>query len=88
MATLNNPNVFIQVRIARDTKVGRFRDAMYFSVAEYQALTNQQVLDLAAERAQAWVSAVEEANQRPRSRATREWLLQFKEEIERQLAES
>lgn len=86
MASLNNPNVFIQVRIDRETNIGRFQDAMYFTAAEYQALTNQQVIDLAIARAQAWRDAVLAARSDPPRTPTREERLARKAELEAELA--
>lgn len=62
MASLNNPDVRIQVMIRKKTQHGQFSDAMYFSKEEYDALTNQEVRALAEARKDAWVQAVKDAS--------------------------
>lgn len=66
MASLNDPDVRILVLIRKDTNFGQFHDALRFTMDEYQALTNQQVKDMAVARKDAWVRAVKDAakNQR------------------------
>jgi hypothetical protein len=66
MASLNDPDVRIQVLINKDTNQGRFNDAMYFTADEYNALSNQQVKDMANARKDAWVRAVKDARDNPR----------------------
>ena len=66
MASLNDPDVRIQVLIKKDTKHGQFNDALYFTKAEYDALTNREVKDMAAARKDAWVAAVDDASSNPR----------------------
>lgn len=66
MASLNDPDVRILVRISKDTNQGRFDDALIFTKDEYDALTNQQVKDLATARKDAWLEMMREAKRNPR----------------------
>jgi len=62
MASLNDPDVRIQVLIRKDTPHGSFSDALYFTRAEFDALSNQAVRDMANARKDAWVQAVKDAS--------------------------
>lgn len=62
MANLNDPDVRIQVLIRKDTSQGQFTDAMYFSKAEFDALSNADVRAMAEARKDAWVQAVKDAS--------------------------
>lgn len=85
MANLNDPDVRIQFLIKKDTKHGQFNDALYFTKAEYDALTNQEVNDMAVARKNAWVAAVDDARTNPR-RVTKAEKLAAKQQMADQLA--
>lgn len=85
MASLNDPDVRIQVLINKDTNQGRFNDAMYFTADEYNALSNQQVKDMANARKDAWVRAVKDAAKNARV-ITKAEKLAFKAQLDQQLA--
>jgi hypothetical protein len=55
----------IAVRIQKDTNHGQFNDCMYFTPAEYNALTKQQIRDMATARKNDWVDAVQYAINHP-----------------------
>lgn len=72
MASLKQNNVRIQVLISEDTELGKFNDALYFTPSEFEALTDEQVAQTKASRAQAWVDSVKEASSRETSEPTKE----------------
>lgn len=56
MADLGNPNVRIQVLISRETAGGLYNDALYFSAAEYAALSDEEVESRVMVRVNAWLA--------------------------------
>ena len=54
MANLNGPNVRVQVLI----REGDYNDALYFTVDEYEKLTDQEVENAAKKRVADWVEFV------------------------------
>lgn len=84
MANLNDPDVRIQVLIRKDTNQGQFNDALYFTAAEFNALTNADVRALADARKDAWVQAMRDAKQSPR-RVTKAEKIAAREALARQL---
>jgi hypothetical protein len=62
MASLNNEEVRIQVLINKDTEQGRFQDAVYFSKAEFEALSDSELENIKNQRANNWVNSVKAAS--------------------------
>jgi hypothetical protein len=50
--------IFIQVRFKRQTDVGEYHDALYFSQEEYVAKTADEIEALKQQRVDNWVNAV------------------------------
>lgn len=86
MATLDRPNVRIQVLIDAPTAFGRFQDALYFTSVEYALLTNLQVQAMADARAAAWVVIAQEASVRPHVPLTTEQKAERRAELEAEIA--
>lgn len=63
MAELDLPTVKIQVLVERNTRVGKWNSAFYYSYDEYQVLTQQQIDDRADEESEAWAVFIEEQSQ-------------------------
>lgn len=87
MANLNQPNVFIQVRVKEDTSEGTYQDSLYFSPSEFEAMTDKDVDSAIQSRVDAWVASVQAANVRITPEPTEEELVEMKEQLERQLEE-
>lgn len=79
-------DVRIQVLIDIQTSEGRFRDALYFSKSEFDALSNAQVSQMKADRITAWVNAVRAARTRPATPPTRQQLEAERSRLEAELA--
>lgn len=62
MANLNNENVRIQVLVTKDTPIGRYQDALYFSPDEFNAISQDDVDAMAQKRADDWVASVQAAS--------------------------
>jgi hypothetical protein len=60
----NNENVRVQILINEDTVHGRFQDAVYFSLDEYNNLTEETFQSIKNARVDAWVTSVTENSQR------------------------
>lgn len=58
----NNENVRVQVLISEDTVHGRFQDAIYFSLEEYNNLTEEALQSAKDARVNAWVESVTNAS--------------------------
>ncbi len=76
-------DVFIQVRINE----GGLNDAIYYTFAEFDAMSDVQIEEAKRERASSWLRVQEEARLAVPVSPTREELLEHREEIERRLAE-
>lgn len=85
MASLNDPDVRVQVLIRKDTSQGQFNDALYFTAAEFAALSNADVRVMADARKDAWVQAIRDAKQNPR-KVTKAEKLAAREALAAQLA--
>lgn len=75
----------IQVFINENTEVGTFQDAIYFSEAEYNALSERDIADLVAARVSKYVETVK--NPPPITPPTREELLAFRAELKARVSE-
>ena len=87
MASLNRDDVRIQVKINKDTPIGKFNDAMYFTKDQFDALTNQEVNDKAQERVQNWRDAVRDARQNARQATKAERIAEREARREAAIAE-
>lgn len=83
MASLNG--AYVQVRIDAGTEYGRFSDAIYYSAAEFEVLTEEQVQAAKQERIDAWVAF--QAKPSVAVEPSVEVLLVMKEELTKQLEE-
>lgn len=60
MATLDaDSEEIVRVKFHRDTIYGRFQDALYFTVSDFDLLTDQQVNQQKNARRDAWIAAIE-----------------------------
>lgn len=85
--TLDLPNLKIQYPINEDTKRGLYKTALYFTIKEYEALT-QEELDLKVKESIAdWISCCETIEEQEAIPYTVEELQQLKSELEAQLKE-
>lgn len=82
-----NEDVCVQVRISRDTPQGRFQDAIYLPIAEFEAMKDEDIEALKDERVAGWLSAVEAAKQRPIEKPTRAELEEAKARALAEVAE-
>lgn len=64
MAILNQENVRVQYFISKDTEIGQFNDALYFTAQEFTLLSEQKLQEMVDARANAWVASVKEASNR------------------------
>lgn len=64
MADLNQPNIFIQVRIKEHTEAGEFNSAIYYTPEEFEQLTNEQVATQKQTVARQWSDFVKEERKR------------------------
>lgn len=62
MAILNQDNVRVQYLISKDTEIGKFNDALYFTAQEFTLLPEPALQAMVDERANAWVASVKEAS--------------------------
>lgn len=62
MAILNQDNVRVQYFISKDTEIGTFNDALYFTAQEFTMLPEHKLQELVDERANAWVDSVKTAS--------------------------
>lgn len=86
MATFTD-EVRVQVLIRRDTPQGRFQDAIYLSVAEFEALKDEEIEALKDARVAGWMAAVDAAKTAPRYEPTKAELEAEKASLEAQVAE-
>ena len=85
-AATYGPDVRVQVLIEAKTSEGTFKDALYYTKAEFDALSDAQVASLKAARVTAWVAAVQAAKQAPPPVVTKEDLQAEKAQLEARLA--
>ena len=85
MASLTNPGVFIQVLVDEDTKNGKYKDAIYFTASQYNALSNAEVRQIARDRAKVWSDIVDSTVQR---RPKRSEVQARKDMLQQQLAQA
>jgi len=86
MANINQEGVRVQVLITEETEKGRFQDALYFSKAEFDSLTEEELLAKKKDRKDKWVKSVKDAS-KVEYTPTVEDLSAEKAELEAQLAE-
>jgi hypothetical protein len=65
MASVTRPDVRIQVKVAVQTKYGRFHDSLYYSLEEFEAIRDEDVDAAAQARADVWVAHVDVESARP-----------------------
>lgn len=58
MADLNQKNIFVQVKIKEQTELGEFSDALYFTLAEFNNLTEVDLQEAIKVRVNKWVTFV------------------------------
>lgn len=76
----------IQVLISEPTPEGQFNDALYFSVDEFENLSDEEVEVLKQERVNAWLALQDEAR-KPRPDPTEAELVERKENLLESIAE-
>ncbi len=86
MATLNQSDVQIQVLIDTDTEFGRYQDSLYFTIAEFTALADGELVKRKKDRTDAWVERMRAAS-KVEYNPTDEELLAEKQELEARIQE-
>ena len=84
MADLKQDGVFIQVRIEEQTERGVFNDSLYFSLDEFDALKNEDLVNMKTERFQNWLTGVQDESNKPLVELTEEELIKAKEALQEQ----
>ena len=80
-----NKNIKIQVQFTQTTEFGEYSDAIYFSPAEYEALTEEELTALQNERVANWIQTIKDSQ--VVVEPTDEELLAEKTAIEQQIAQ-
>jgi hypothetical protein len=86
-AATYDANVRVQVLIEAKTSEGTFKDALYYSKAEYDALSDAQIEAAKATRVTNWVNAVKAAKTAPPPTFTKAELQAQLDELNKQAAE-
>jgi hypothetical protein len=87
VADLNAEGVRVQVVVDVLTPDGRFRDAIYLSPTEFEALTDEAIAQLKASRVTAWQAEISAARARKPPEPTREELLLEREGLRARIEE-
>lgn len=81
------PNVRVQVLIEAKTAEGTFKDALYYTKAEFDALSDAQIEAAKAARVTNWVNAVKAAKTAPPLVMTKAELQAQLDELNKQVVE-
>ena len=87
MANLNQENIDIRVKIREETEKGQFNSALYYTVDEFEALTEKQLTDAKKDRVDAWVAHVTTESAKIPDVPTEEELNEEKARLEEEIAE-
>ena len=81
MADLTQKDVFVQVRIREETSEGQFNDSLYFTLAQFSALSDANLQVKKQERVNNWVNLVKESKTAIPIEPTKEELAAQKERL-------
>lgn len=86
MADLNQDGIRVQILIEEQTELGKFSDAIYLPLAQYQALSQDDLDAMKKARADAWVQTVKDMSAQITPDPTPEELQTVKNALTEQLA--
>lgn len=86
MADLNQDGIRVQVLIEEQTELGKFSDALYIPLAQFQSLSQDDLDAMKKARADAWVQTVKDMSAQITPDPTPEELQTVKNTLTEQLA--